>query len=389
MVDLGPVIEWLIGDAPTDAGELVDELATRLVAAGVPLARLRTGVPQLHPEMASKGVVWVAGAPTKVFSSSYDLVRKNREIAVATGSGTPIHHIMDGAIEVRRRLTPEVLGEFGMLKELLDQGLTDYLIHALPCRTATVTIPTGFAAYSTARAGGFTDEEIGALRGVRRLFALRMELAAARNAARELLEVYLGRNASRRILAGAFKRGGGEQIAAVIWFCDLRGFTALADQRPVADVVKVLDEHFDRIAKPVTAHGGEILKFVGDAMLAIFPVGDDAPAACRHALAAATEALDAVATSELRVGIALHLGEVMYGNIGASDRLDFTVIGRAVNEVCRAEALCKETGAPLLATQAFARSFSDGELVSLGSFELRGVEGRVPLHTLPRYRTVG
>jgi adenylate cyclase len=191
--------------------------------------------------------------------------------------------------------------------------------------------------------------------------------------------VYLGDNAAARVSEGAFVRGTGVPIEAALWFCDMRGFTALADRRPAADVVRVLDRFFEAVAGSIAPHGGEVLKFIGDAVLAIFPVGDDGPrGACVRALAAAHEAVAGVASlaaepdmPELGLGVALHLGEAMYGNIGASGRLDFTVIGAAVNEVCRVESLCRSLG-PILLTKDFAEHCHD-EVVPRGVHALKGV----------------
>jgi adenylate cyclase len=207
------------------------------------------------------------------------------------------------------------------------------------------------------------------------------------------LETYLGANAARRVLTGAFKRGHGEILNTVIWFCDLRGFTSLVDTRPMQEVIPVLNRYFETMAGPVEEAGGEILKFIGDAMLAIFPIDERGPAPrCTKALGAALAALDRVEDlgrdpewPRLKTGVALHLGEVMYGNIGARSRLDFTVIGPSVNEASRVESLCKEVGVPLLVTGAFQRAAPDAQLVSLGNHRLRGVAEEVELFTAPRY----
>lgn len=169
-----------------------------------------------------------------------------------------------------------------MLADLRALGHTDYLIQALPFSTSR-----SFAAWSSDAPGGFSDGELALLRAIRPLVRLRAEIASSEEATRRLLEVYLGPNAARRVLAGAFRRGQGEQIRAVIWICDVRGFTTWVDRTPVAEVLPQLDAHFERVARPITDGGGEILKFIGDALLAIFPVGGVQSDACRRALAAA------------------------------------------------------------------------------------------------------
>jgi adenylate cyclase len=246
---------------------------------------------------------------------------------------------------------------------------------------------------ATDRPGGFTENDLELLEETALPLALRVELASAHIATSTLLNVYLGPNAAKRVLTGAFRRGGGELVEAVIWYCDLRGFTTLVDARPVADVVPILDRYFESVAGPVSDNGGEILKFIGDAMLAVFRIEPNMPTdePCARALAAAETALAALGElnatlgTSLTIGVALHVGEVMYGNIGARDRLDFTVIGRAVNEACRVEALCKELRVALLVTSSFAAAHPASGVVSLGDYTLRGVARPHELFTLPRF----
>ena len=224
--------------------------------------------------------------------------------------------------------------------------------------------------------------------------SLIIELASLRFATRSLLETYLGSNAARHVLAGAFRRGGGERINAVIWTCDLRGFTSLVDRTPIDDVLETLNRFFEVVADPIADQGGEVLKFIGDAVLGIFPCEPGGQEqACTRALSAATTAFASLATvnqalaaagrAPLHFGVALHVGEVTYGNVGATGRLDFTVIGKAVNEVTRVEALCKRLQRQLLLTADFARASGRDDLISLGRHELRGVSEPAELFTVP------
>jgi len=209
-----------------------------------------------------------------------------------------------------------------------------------------------------------------------------------------LLEVYLGKNAARRVEGGQFRRGGGELIRAAIWFCDLRNFTAISDRTAPERVVELLDAYFDRVAGVIVLHGGEVLKFIGDAIMAIFPIGDDARAACESALQAAEDGLAALeqlnrerdAEPVLSIGIALHVGDVMYGNVGSRERLDFTVISSAVNETSRLEGLCKSLKTPLLLSQAFVSAVDRQDVVDLAEQELKGVSTRLRVFTLARLR---
>jgi adenylate cyclase len=280
---------------------------------------------------------------------------------------------------------------FPICDDLRAQGGTDYFAQGLPGSTGEIS----YISWATRHPTGFSDDAVAALTALSPYLARRIELASAYHGTRALLEVYLGRNAGQRVVEGGFQRGSGELIDAAIWFCDLRGFTALSDERSPQDVVKTLDEYFDCVAGAVMAAGGEILKFIGDATLAIFPAAADAPSACRRALAAAEHALAAlervnverVARGEppLAIGVALHLGQVMYGNIGAKDRLDFTVISSAVNEACRLEALCKALETPLALSQAFVEAARPDGLVDLGHHALKGVRAPLRVFTLAHH----
>jgi adenylate cyclase len=255
----------------------------------------------------------------------------------------------------------------------------------------------GYISWATQAPGGFPDEAMELLSGLVPYLALRIELESAYHATEVLLEVYLGRNAGRRVAEGAFRRGGGEALEAVIWFSDLRGFTAMSDVTAPAEVVRTLDAYFDCVAGAVMDAGGEVLKFIGDAVLAIFPVGEDARAASRRALQALEAGFAALATLNaeragrgeipIDVGVALHIGQVMYGNIGARDRLDFTVISAAVNEACRLESMCKPLATALTMSEAFVTASGIDDAVDLGPRMLKGVRTPVRVFTFERYRT--
>jgi adenylate cyclase len=266
-------------------------------------------------------------------------------------------------------------------------GATDYLLSALDLGTEH----GAWISFASAHPGGFTEHQLGMLTGLTPLLALHVRLVAAHFATRSLLEVYLGGNAARRVLNGEFRRGTGTELDAALWFCDMRGFTSLSDRLPARAVVSVLDRYFEHVATPLEEHGGEILKYIGDATLAVFPIGEDgAGAACRRALAAGEAVLARIGAwaagepEPIAVGVALHTGRVLYGNIGGRARLDFTVIGASVNEVCRVEAMCKTLGEPLLMTAAFASAVGDDDTVSLGHHALRGVAQPQEIHTLRR-----
>ena len=249
---------------------------------------------------------------------------------------------------------------------------------------------------ATGRPGGFSEPDLAMLDATLPAFAAVAELQQLRRTARDLLNTYVGPNTGERIFSGEVKRGDGEVIHAVLWYCDLRGFTTLAEKQPLPDVLALLDAYFDAIAQPVVARGGEILKFMGDAMLAIFPCEQRESVACdasEQALAAAEEAVQRVSALNdshrpkngmtIECGVSVHIGEMMYGNIGAADRLDFTVIGHAVNLVARLAALCAELDRPIVISDAVAR-LARRELLSLGRFELKGVDALQEAFTILR-----
>ena len=299
---------------------------------------------------------------------------------------SPIRQVRETGRPIRVDLTHDEL-PYPVCDDLKAEGMTDYLIQPMLSSHGGHS----FASWSTDRPGGFLPEHIDALEAIAPTLALRMDANSAHLATQQLLRVYLGRNAAERVIGGAFERGSGERIEAAIWFCDLRGFTALSDHADVEQVIDVLDRYFSVVAEPIRANGGEILKFIGDAVLAVFPTCKEPGDACVCALRAAKEALAHahVLGPDLSFGVALHLGEVFYGNIGASSRLDFTVIGPAVNEASRVEGMCKVLGRDLLLTQAFANHVDRLELESLGTHRLRGVGREQELFGLKLGRSSG
>jgi adenylate cyclase len=380
---VGAIARWIVEEpyGDDDSTAFARALAERLRAAGVPLWRLRYALMTMHPEVLWRSVLWRADGGVAVV----DQPHARLEDAFYTAS--PVAVVRASRAPLRVRLGPGEL-PFALCTELRDQGGTDFYAQPLPFANGQV----GYATFVTDSPAGFDDEAIALLEGTRPFLARRIELESAYYATRALLEVYLGRNAARRVLAGEFQRGRGELIDAAIWFSDVRGFTQLSDRTPPARVVEILDGHFDAIAGAVSDSGGEVLKFIGDAVLAIFPLGADPRDACRRALAAArrafaalarvNEALAARGDAPVEVGIALHRGPVMYGNIGARDRLDFTVISSAVNEASRLESLCKPLGTRIALSAAFVETGEIADVVDLGEHTLRGVREPLRVFTL-------
>jgi adenylate cyclase len=270
--------------------------------------------------------------------------------------------------------------DYPVLREFIADGGTDYAAMPMLCSSGEVNSIT----WLTDRAGGFSEREIAGLASVAEALAIIVELQATRRVARHLMDTYVGHRTGERVLSGAITRGSGEAIRAVIWFCDLRGFTTLADTLPREKVIALLNDYFETMVEVVTAEGGEALKFMGDGMLAIFELGanEDPAPRCGAALRAARAAAEKIAQRnlerrgagepEIHFGLALHMGEVSYGNIGAPNRLDFTVIGPAVNQAARLEKLGHELGRPVVTSASFAEA-SREKLESLGLHTLRGV----------------
>lgn len=363
---------WLL-DAPhaSDGGQsFVAGLAGLLRKQGLPLWRISCALLAKHPEVLWRTVRWHETEGVSVVDRAHELAKES------FFKGSPVALLIEGASPIRVRLDGDDL-RFPICRELAAQGGTDYYAHGLRFSNGEVS----YFAWATQQPGGFSEDTIRAFDALTPMLARRIELESSYYATRSLLEVYLGKNAARRVVEGQFRRGGGELIRAAIWFCDLRGFTPISDRMAPAEVVQILDTYFDCVAGVIVDHGGEVLKFIGDAILAIFPVGEDSSEACARALAAASQALEALARvnqarpagPELNIGIALHLGEVMYGNIGSRERLDFTVISSAVNETSRLEGLCKTLSQRLLISQTFAEALSRSDLIDLGEHTLKGV----------------
>jgi adenylate cyclase len=380
-----PTLDWLVGEArllPNSRG-LLRALCERLVAAGLPLARASVHLRILHPQLFGMGYHWQRGSDEiRVFRGEHGV----QETALYLRS--PIRVLFEGAGAVRQRLDlSDVAFRFPLFYELRDEGLTDYV--ALPATFSDGKIHG--TTWSSDRPGGFASSDLAQIYDLLPAFSLLLEIYFTRRVAITLLDTYVGHAAGERILRGQITRGSGETVGAAIWFCDLRGFTALAERLDRDRLLACLNQYFDRMAKPVEDHGGEILKFIGDAMLAIFPL--DASDACQRALQAALDARTAMAQlnrqrlaqdeEALGFGIALHTGDVMYGNIGAANRLDFTVVGPAVNLTSRLEGLCRVLGLDLLVSDTFAGMCACADYRSLGTHVLPGISRPVEVFTVP------
>ncbi len=387
---------WLIDQGLRDApaSELFGGCCERLLAGGVPLSRAHMSLTTLHPQFGAYGCTWLRHKGL-VDREGYE----HGAEALPRWQESPFYFMISTETMVlRRRLEGDNAElDFPILKEFRDQGATDYLAQAVRFGQDGALgerLEGGIFSWTSDRPGGFGDGDVARIGALIPTLSLALKVAAIRTVADSTLAVYLGEDAGRRVLRGEIQRGSAEIVRAILWLCDLRGFTAMADTTPVAELVSLLNEFFDCLADPLEARGGQVLKFLGDSFLATFDLAGRAAAeVAAEALAGARGARTNVADLNRRragsglapvaFGLALHQGEVMYGNIGAAHRLDFTVIGPAVNEVSRIERLCRPLERDLLVSAEFAAAAGpDARLVSLGRHELRGVREPRELFTL-------
>lgn len=373
-----PLARWFVEEAGK-AGSmeaLVAATGEQLVAHGIPLYRLSYLQRALHPALLGTGYFWRRGKPLQMQAATHAMLQDEEY------RDNPLPAVFDQKKTIRVRLER---GEpqFPLLRQLKAEGASDYV--AMP-----VVFTDGHVealSVTSDRPGGFSRQDLDRMFVLHRLFGLLAEVHNLRRTAVNLLDTYVGHDAGTRILDGKVHRGDGETITAAIWFCDLRGFTALSDRLPRDALLDLLNDYFALVEQAVSDEGGDILKFVGDAMLAVFrPDAAGVAEACRHALAAAkaarsglaacNEARTAGGRAAIDFGIGLHVGDVMYGNIGGRQRLDFTVIGPAVNLATRIEGLSRRLECPILASAAFARA-ADVALEARGAHPVAGVDAPV------------
>jgi adenylate cyclase len=370
------IVHWLTNGTREERfiDNIFAELCIRLQQVGIPVKRASLHLLIHHPQWLGARIMWADGMrEAEIARVDYDVRERSEYI------GSPANEIHDGATEVRENLERDASAgrQHAVYDEMRAKGLTDYvawpLYHTLGKRHLVT--------FATDRPGGFEEADIATLSKLLPVLALVSEIRMKNRLARTLLETYVGSHAGELILAGATRRGSGTTVRAAIMICDLRDFTAISDNWPRDDVIDLLNGYFDAMSEPIARHGGEILKFIGDGLLAIFPLSE--PKACANLLHAVTEARQAMTAlnekngetgrAPLNYGIGVHVGDVMYGNIGSRARLDFTVIGPAVNMASRLETLTKQLGRPVLLSRAFADSVeSDFDLERVGEYPVRG-----------------
>jgi len=368
--EIRAVVNWLVDGARSapQPHQVLAQLSERLVACGIPLWRVAVFVRTLHPNIMGRRFVWRPGAEVEAREAPYELLESSDFL------DSTIARVYLTEKPIRRRLAdPDCPLDFPILAELRAEGVTDYLASPLFFTDGTIHVVT----CTTREPGGFTDAQIAGIEAIITPLARVAEVRALRRMASTLLDTYVGHDAGERILAGHIRRGDIEEIHAAIWLSDMRGFTALADSLPPRVMIDLLNRYFDCQVPVILEHGAEVLKFMGDGLLAIFAIADNESEVCRRALTAARQAqanIAALANSAmpgLRFGLALHIGDVLYGNIGSGNRLDFTCIGPAVNFAARIEKLTGQLGRAILASAEFTRYCAE-EFTLLGEFNLAG-----------------
>ena len=378
------LVDWLMDGARSTplAQEVLTALCERLTACGVPLWRASVFVRTLHPQILGRRFVWQPDTGTVITPGAFDLLERE------AFRNSPMTYVANTGKALRRRLAdPDCPMDYPILLDLRDQGITDYVVSPLHFTNGDIH----FASWATKQPGGFNDAEIAALETIVVPLTRVAEIRALHRVAGVLLSTYVGENAGASVLAGQIRRGHTEEIHAAIWLSDMRGFTTLADRLPPQALVDLLNRYFDCQVPPIREHGGEVLKFMGDGLLAIFPIGAaaDSRKVCADALAAAHAARAKVAElhatsgddAGVRFGLALHLGDVLYGNIGSDDRLDFTCIGPAVNLAARLEKLAGQLGRTILASDEFAKH-GGRDFASIGQFAIAGFSAEQPVFGL-------
>jgi adenylate cyclase len=381
---------------------LVSGFCERATAAGLPLARAHVFIDTLDPIHEGRLFRWGHDSslpPEQDYGRTSQLAASGTSIPASTAHadawrGSPFFRMLQtGEALLRRRLPPNDETEFNVLPEMQAAGLTDYvaIINRFAAEGSIGEMDCVYSSWMTKHPGGFDDEHIATLQRLAPFLALAVKSVSLTRMAGTLMQTYLGRDAGRRVLSGRIVRGVADRIDAVLWFSDLRGFTRITDTTP-EHVIPLLNDYADVVVSTIHEHGGDVLKLMGDGVLAIF-TAEHRERACSAALAAAVSAREGVAALNQRraagklpvteIYLGLHVGEVFYGNIGSTERLDFTVVGPAVNEVSRIAAMCRSVEQPMLVSTAFANVGNNrGRLVSVGRYALRGVSGSQELFTL-------
>jgi adenylate cyclase len=374
-LDFQKITDWLIDGARSAPSptQMMADTCERIVQAGLPLWRVGVFVRTLHPDIFGRNFIWRPGAEVEVGTVDFHILDSPEY------RSSPLAIVFSEGVEVRGRLDDPQSKRFPFFDEMRAEGVTDYI--ALPLLFMDGSIHA--SSWTTKQPSGFSDEQLNALRSLVLPLARLIEIVSLRRTASILLDTYVGNRAGERILGGQIRRGHAETMQAAIWLSDLRGFTALSDRLPAETVVDILNGYFDCQVSAIRTHGGEVLKFMGDGLLAVFPIDEyvgDVQQVCSSVLEAARESranVDAMhypigeAVERFRFGVALHVGRILYGNIGGGNRLDFTCIGPAVNLAARLEKIAGRLHRTIVASEGFA-GICAGGWTELGEFPIAG-----------------
>lgn len=373
--ELQRITNWLIDGARSsgEPAEMIADVCERLVGAGLPLWRFGIFIRTLHPEIFGRNFIWRRGEEVEIGTVDFDIL-DTPEFA-----RSPLRIVFEQGVEVRGRIDDPESERFPFVNDMRAEGATDYIAVPLPFLDGSVHATS----WVTRQPGGFSDDHIAAIRSIVTPLARVAEIITLRRTAEMLLDTYVGNRAGARILGGQIRRGHHDTMQAAIWLSDLRGFTALSDRLPAETVVAILNHYFDCQVTAIRGHGGEVLKFMGDGLLAVFPIDEyvgDAADVCARVLEAARESrasVEALAhpvgdvVERFRFGVALHVGNILYGNIGGGNRLDFTCIGPAVNLAARLEKITGRLGRTVVASEGFA-NVCRNDWRELGEFPIAG-----------------
>lgn len=394
------ISDWVVeaGLGGVHETKILDGMCRRLNDIGTAVMRVQMGQRILHPVYGGTGILWLRSKGAE----QVDWERAEANVSDGLDNSPFGYLFQNNALEWRYRIEgANEPAPYPIIEDLRNEGATDYIALATGFEDTSekgVSIENQEGMMSTwtvDNPGGYSDAQLDALRRLVKTFGLAIKSAKNLRMARTLLEVYLGKDAGRRVLSGEIELGSVQTISAVLWYCDMQGFTKIAERTSSSDLIDMLNAYFDTLVSSIHAAGGEVLKFMGDGLMAIFKLDDkDTRDVCRVALDTVEDVRRRIAeinqvrnasekvTTDLY--IAVHLGDVEYGNIGAKDRLDFTVVGPAVNKVSRIEAMCRPLERDIVISSAFARAAVDCQdrMVSLGRYALRGVEQPEELYTL-------
>lgn len=386
---VGSAVEWVMttGRQSGRTADLLDGLSSLLTDLGAPVWRTRFTYWTLHPLVRAYVAIWLRDR-----GSTEERFAKHGFQSGPMFVGSPFEHVTLSGQPFRRKLDDLGPDDHRILSEIAEDGGTDYTAMPLMFSDGEINI----FAIATDQPGGFSEDDLKKFNMLCVALAPVIETQAAYRTTRTILNTYLGTRSGDKVLDGQIKRGDGEEITAAIWFNDLRRSTELTELDSPDKALEILNDYFAAVHEVISEHRGEVLRFIGDAMLAVFPVDDASATACRDACQrasdAATEAMAAIGTLnetrdwadmfKVEMGVGLTMGTVVYGNIGAPTRLEFTVMGTAANLAARVESMTKETGHSILLTDAIGQNL-DAPPRSLGSFDLRGFDEPLELFTLP------